>query len=78
MSSVIQVTEARKKFFRQLALDNVSLAVPAGVVYALLGENGAGKTTLIRSLLGYYRLQSGSIDVLGMNPAKQPLEMFTR
>jgi ABC-2 type transport system ATP-binding protein len=78
MSSVIQVTEARKKFFRQLALDNVSLAVPAGVVYALLGENGAGKTTLIRSLLGYYRLQSGSIDVLGMNPAKQPLEIRRR
>ncbi|MDP1564359.1 MAG: ABC transporter ATP-binding protein [Pirellulaceae bacterium] len=78
MQPIIQVTNARKKFFRKLALDNVSLSIPPGVVYALLGENGAGKTTLIRSLLGYYRLQSGSIEVLGMNPAKQPLEIRRR
>lgn len=78
MQPIIQVTNARKKFFRKLALDNVSLSIPPGVVYALLGENGAGKTTLIRSLLGYYRLQSGSIEVLGMNPAKQPLQIRRR
>lgn len=78
MNPIIQVTNARKTFFRKLALDNVSLSIPPGVVYALLGENGAGKTTLIRSLLGYYRLQSGSIEVLGMNPAKQPLEIRRR
>lgn len=78
MQPIIQVTNARKRFFRKVALDNVSLSIPPGVVYALLGENGAGKTTLIRSLLGYYRLQSGSIEVLGMNPAKQPLEIRRR
>jgi ABC-2 type transport system ATP-binding protein len=78
MNTIIQVTSASKRFYRQQALDNVSLSVPAGVVYALLGENGAGKTTLIRSMLGYYRLQSGSIEVLGMNPAKQPLEIRRR
>jgi ABC-2 type transport system ATP-binding protein len=78
MNPIIQVTNARKAFFRKLALDDVSLSIPAGVVYALLGENGAGKTTLIRSMLGYYRLQSGSIDVLGMNPAKQPLQIRRR
>ncbi len=78
MSTVIQVKGACKRFSRQQALDQVSLSVPTGCVYALLGENGAGKTTLIRSLLGYYRLQSGTIDVLGLNPDKQPLAVRQR
>lgn len=78
MSTVIEVKGACKQFSRQQALDQVSLSVPAGCVYALLGENGAGKTTLIRSLLGYYRLQSGTIDVLGLNPDKQPLAVRRR
>lgn len=78
MKPVIQVNDASKSFYRKQALDNVTFTVPPGVVYALLGENGAGKTTLIRSLLGYYRLQSGSMEVLGMNPAKQPLEIRRR
>ena len=73
MSSVIEVFEASKAFGRQQVLDRVSLEVPSGCVFALLGENGAGKTTLIRSLLGYYNLQAGSIKVMGLNPAKQPL-----
>lgn len=73
MSSVIEVIEASKAFGRHQVLDRVSLEVPSGCVFALLGENGAGKTTLIRSLLGYYNLQAGSINVLGLNPAKQPL-----
>jgi ABC-type multidrug transport system ATPase subunit len=48
MSSVIELVNVTKRFGRHTALDDVSLAVPAGVVFALLGENGAGKTTAIR------------------------------
>ncbi len=43
----------------QRALDDVSLEVPAGVVFALLGENGAGKTTAIRTLLGTLTARPG-------------------
>ncbi len=78
MNPIVKVDSASKRFSRQQALDNVSLEIPAGVVYALLGENGAGKTTLIRCMLGYHRLQAGSIQVLGMNPVKQPLELRRR
>lgn len=46
-------------FGRVVALDDVSLAVPAGSVTCLVGDNGAGKSTLIRVLSGVYRPSSG-------------------
>lgn len=47
------------------ALDRVSMAVPEGLLYAVLGPNGSGKSTLMRSLLGVTPIQSGSIAVGG-------------
>ena len=64
-----------KKFGRRTVLDNVSFEVPSGCVFALLGENGAGKSTLIRGLLGFHKFASGSVEVLGKNPAKQTMEL---
>ncbi|PHQ35401.1 ABC transporter ATP-binding protein [Rhodopirellula bahusiensis] len=54
-----------KRFRNTVALDNVSLRVPAGTVFALLGENGAGKTTLIRILTGFQKPDSGNASILG-------------
>ncbi|WP_047817157.1 ABC transporter ATP-binding protein [Rhodopirellula islandica] len=54
-----------KRFRNTVALDNVSLRVPAGTVFALLGENGAGKTTLIRILTGFQKPDSGAASILG-------------
>lgn len=48
----IQVFELNKKYGKSRALHDVSLSVPAGTCFALLGPNGSGKTTLIKSLLG--------------------------
>jgi ABC-2 type transport system ATP-binding protein len=78
MSDVIRVQNVSKRFGRRAVLDDVSLAVPRGVVFALLGENGAGKSTLIRSLLGYHKIDSGSIQVCGMEPNRKPLEIRRR
>ena len=47
------------------ALDGVSMAVPAGSMYAVLGPNGSGKSTLMRALLGVSRLESGRATVDG-------------
>lgn len=75
MSEVISVNNVSKRFGKRMVLENVSMKVPSGVVFALLGENGAGKSTLIRTMLGYTKLNSGTISICGLDPLKQPLEI---
>jgi ABC-2 type transport system ATP-binding protein len=59
-------TQALARSFREIqAVKNVSLDVPAGVVYGFLGPNGAGKTTTIRMILGLIRPTSGTIRLMG-------------
>lgn len=67
MSSVIQFDNVFKLYGSEIALGGVSLEVPPGTVFALLGENGAGKTTAIRIMLGLARPDSGRSTVLGMD-----------
>ncbi len=62
---VITLENVCKRFGRTTALDHVSLQIPPGVVFALLGENGAGKTTLIRILTGFTKPDDGQAFVLG-------------
>ncbi len=52
MSDAIQLDRLSKRFKATEALKDVTLDVPEGSVFALLGENGAGKTTAIRIMLG--------------------------
>ena len=67
MNAAIEVHQVTKRFGRHTAVDNVSLTVPPGCVFALLGENGAGKSTLIRMLLGLEQPTDGQLTVLGHN-----------
>ena len=52
---VLELERICVRYGRTLAADAVSLSVPAGAVYALLGRNGAGKSSLVRCLLGQQR-----------------------
>ncbi len=61
----IEVRAATKRYGTLTAVDDVSLGVRTGEIYALLGLNGAGKTTLIRLMLGMIRPGHGSLLVLG-------------
>ena len=61
----VAVDGLRKRFGSLTALDGISLRVPEGQVYGLLGPNGSGKTTLIRCLVGLLRWQSGEVRTLG-------------
>ncbi|PWK84464.1 ABC-type multidrug transport system ATPase subunit [Lentzea atacamensis] len=62
---VIEARGLTKRYGDVSAVDDVSLRIEAGEIYALLGLNGAGKTTTIRMLLGMVRPTGGSVAVLG-------------
>jgi ABC-2 type transport system ATP-binding protein len=63
--AAIEAERVSKRFGRLVALDQLSLRVAKGQVYALLGPNGAGKTTLIRAILGLTKPDGGEVRVLG-------------
>ncbi|SRR6056297_2231377 len=77
-SAVIEFSAVTKTFGKTRAIDDVTWSVPAGVVFALLGDNGAGKTTSIQSMLGTVRPDAGTIRVLGRHPVDDAVELRHR
>ena len=75
MSAVIHLEHVVKRYGDVVALSDVSLEVPPGVVFALLGENGAGKSTAIRILLGLAEPDAGRAKVLGLDSLRQSVEI---
>lgn len=78
MDSVIRLKNITKRYGSEVALDNVSLEVPEGVVFALLGENGAGKTTAIRIMLGLAEPDLGRSEVLELSSELEGIEIRRR
>ena len=76
--SIISVSELTRRFGATTALDAVSLSLPRGAVYGLVGANGAGKTTLIRHILGLLRAEGGSVRVFGLDPVADPVGVLSR
>ncbi|NUV99177.1 sugar ABC transporter ATP-binding protein [Streptomyces sp. CAI 127] len=62
---VLEARSVSKRFPGVVALDDVSFALRAGEVHALVGENGAGKSTLIKVLTGVYQSDEGEVRVSG-------------
>lgn len=77
-NSVIYTHNLTKKYGAFVAVDRLNLEVRAGEVFGLLGPNGAGKTTTILMLLGLTEPSSGSVRVLGLDPARKPLSVKSR
>lgn len=72
-------TEHLSRFFGRLkALDDLSIDVPAGIVFGFLGANGAGKTTTIHLLLGLLEPSAGRASVLGFDTHTQGDAIRTR
>ncbi|MCG8648496.1 MAG: ABC transporter ATP-binding protein, partial [Pirellulales bacterium] len=67
-SLAVDVRNLSRTFRGKRALKSVSLQIPVGSIFGLVGLNGAGKTTLIRHLIGSLKPQQGTVAVLGEDP----------
>ena len=76
--NVIEIRNVTRHFGKTVALEEVSLSVPCGEVFGLVGENGAGKTTLIRHVLGLLKAKTGSVQVFGLDPVRDPVGVLGR
>jgi ABC-2 type transport system ATP-binding protein len=77
-SQVIEIRRLTRHFGNKRALDEISLSVPRGGVFGLIGGNGAGKTTVIKHVLGLLKAQSGSVRVFGLDPVQNPVGTLGR
>lgn len=78
MNPLIRFDRVSKHYGHTTALDDVTVNIPAGQVCAILGANGAGKSTAIRLMLGLETSDSGTIEVMGMNPKSLAMEIRSR
>ncbi len=67
LTDALQFRNVTKRYPRQLALSNLNLSVRAGEFFGLVGVNGAGKTTLIKSLLDFCDIESGAVEIFGVD-----------
>lgn len=75
---ILNVADVSRRFGAQTALDGVTLTLPRGGVYGLVGANGAGKTTLIKHILGLLRAETGEVRVFGLDPVADPVGVLSR
>ena len=72
----VEIQNVTKTFMGARVLDDVSITMAAGDRIAMMGPNGAGKTTLVRAMLGFYRIESGSIRVDGFDPMRERVKVL--
>ena len=75
---VIEINQLVRKFGKTDAVNGFNLTVQPGRCYGLFGRNGAGKTTTIKCLLDLLKPTSGSVEVFGLDPAKNEVAVRSR
>ncbi len=69
--SVLSAVDVRKRYGDVAALDGFDLDVGEGRIVGLIGPNGSGKTTALNALLGLNQIDSGTMEVLGLDPQRE-------
>ena len=71
----VEVRDLRKRYGNTVAVDSISFQTRRGEIFGLLGPNGAGKTTTLECLEGIRQPDGGSLDILGVQPSRQPARL---
>ena len=75
---VIAAQNLTKRYGKASVVDGINFDIAKGEVFGLLVPNGAGKTTTILMMLGLTEISSGTVTVLGYDPARSPLQVKRR
>lgn len=75
---IIEATGLSKSYGSTVAVNDVSFQVDEGEIFGILGPNGAGKTTTVECISGLRRPDSGTINVLGLDPQRDRAELRER
>jgi ABC-2 type transport system ATP-binding protein len=76
--TVIAARELTKRYGEIDVVDHINFSITKGETFGLLGPNGAGKTTTILMMLGLTEISAGSVSVVGLDPARAPLNVKRR
>ena len=71
----VELRDVTKRYNEIVAVDNISLNISTGEIFALLGPNGSGKSTTLKMLLGLLQPTAGSVNVLGIDVLKDPVSV---
>lgn len=71
-NSILKLNSVSKRFRSVIAVDDFSLEIGSGEIFALIGPNGSGKTTTIKMIAGILRPTNGEITIDGYQIAKEP------
>jgi ABC-2 type transport system ATP-binding protein len=66
----VETHDLTKKFGKDIAVQSINMQVPRGTIFGFVGPSGCGKTTTVRLLTGFFQPTSGTVSVLGKNPAE--------
>lgn len=74
----IKVSQLSKSYSGKKVVSSLSFVVEKGKVLGLLGSNGAGKSTSIECILGTKKMDTGTVNILGVNPVSHRKQLFQR
>jgi len=73
--NIIELSDLTKKYGSFTAVDKLNLSIRRGEIFGLLGPNGAGKSTTILMMLGLTEPSSGTVNVCGLDPSRNPIDV---